>query len=82
MGMTSQVVSVTTAATLLASVDGVAEVVIKNAGAASVFLGGSGVTTATGLELAAGATLTVQVDEELYGIVAAGTADAQVLRRA
>jgi hypothetical protein len=55
---------------------------VKNAGAASIFLGPDDVTTATGYELAAGGELGIDLapGEELYGIVATGTQAAQVLR--
>lgn len=53
-----------------------------NKGAASVFLGGTGVTTTTGFELAAGESVNVDVNqgEKLFGIVATGTQTVHVLR--
>ena len=55
-------VTVTTSATSLmvaSDVDGTygSSITVRNAGAASVFLGGATVTTSTGFELEAGATL-------------------------
>lgn len=49
--------------------------------AVSVFLGGTGVTTSTGVEVKAGESLTVELNrsEELYGIVSSGTVDVEVL---
>lgn len=49
---------------------------IKNIGANPVFIGGSGVTTATGYSLGVGVTLTMQesvTTAAVYGIVAAAT---------
>lgn len=53
-----------------------------NKGAASVFLGGTGVTTSTGFELAAGESVSLDVNqgEQLFGIVGSGTQDVHVLR--
>lgn len=83
MSMTSAQVSVgTTATVLVTGIKGSAELTIKNAGAASVFLGGSGVTTTTGLDLASGATVGLTVHESLYGIVATGTVTVHVLHQA
>lgn len=82
MAMTSAQVSVGTTATALAQVTSPTEVTVKNTdGTAAVFLGGSGVTTSNGLSLAAGATLGLTVDGELFGIVATGTVTCHVLRR-
>lgn len=50
----------------------------------SVFLGASNVTTATGMELKAGESVTVwglRADEDLYAIVAAGTVRVDVLSK-
>lgn len=63
--------------------DGVTVVVQNPSGGASVYLGGSAVsTTAYGNELAAGSTITVTLkrDEVLYGVVATGTVTVNVLR--
>ncbi|MCX4912810.1 hypothetical protein [Streptomyces sp. NBC_00687] len=80
--------SVATAATLLSGADGDSvsgqTVYVTNAGANPIFLGGSGVSTATGYPLAAGVSLpwpvVLGVGEALYGIVAAATESAKVLR--
>lgn len=88
MAVVGAVVAVGTSATLLSGADGDAIVgqcvYVTNAGANPIFLGGSGVTTVTGYSLAAGASLpwAVQlgVGEALYGVVAAATENAKVLR--
>lgn len=59
-------------AVLLAAPNGVMRVRIFNAGANEVYLGPAGVTSATGAQLAANATETFEVDDDLYGICAAG----------
>lgn len=58
-----------------------AALLIRNRGAASVFLGASDVTTATGFELLADESLPVDLNEgeALYGICAAGTVACHVL---
>ncbi|MFF0183551.1 hypothetical protein [Streptomyces sp. NPDC005244] len=88
MAVVGAAVSVATTATLLSGADGdnVAgqSIYVTNAGANPIFLGGSGVTTATGYPVAAGASLpwavALGVGEALYGIVAAATESAKVLR--
>jgi hypothetical protein len=59
-----------------------AAITITNMGAATVFLGPAGVTTATGFPLAAAATtpLVLGSGERVYGVVAAGTVNVGVLR--
>jgi hypothetical protein len=55
---------------------------LKNIGAATVFIGGSGVTTSNGYEIPAGGTYTwspSEPGEALYGIVATGTVVVEVL---
>ncbi|MFJ4828398.1 hypothetical protein ACIP79_00430 [Streptomyces sp. NPDC088747] len=77
-----------TSATLLtaADTDSVSgqSIYVTNAGSNPIFLGGSGVTTGTGYSLAAGASLpwplVLGIGEALYGIVAASTENAKVLR--
>lgn len=74
-------ITVATSATLLSGADGdnIAgqSVYVTNGDAAAIFLGASGVTTATGYSLAAGASLPwpvrLGVGEALYAISAAGT---------
>ena len=81
----SAVISVGTSATQLSPTSGLSGVtgegvVLRNTGAAAVFLGGPDVTTTTGLTLAAGATLTIPVETgALWGIVATGTINVEVL---
>lgn len=59
-------------------------VVVKlpSAATASVFLGGTGVTTTTGFELTAGSSISMDLGqgEQLFGIVATGTQTVHVLR--
>ena len=45
---------------------------IFNAGTNEVYLGAAGVTSSTGAQLAANATETFEVDDDLYGICASG----------
>lgn len=78
-------VDVATAATKLntAGSDSVSgsSLLVRNRGAASVFLGASNVTTAAGFELLADESLPVDLDagEDLYGICAVGTVACHVL---
>ena len=53
----------------------------RNRGAASVFVGGSDVTTTDGYEVEAGDVLSFDLDqgENIYGIVASGTCEMHVL---
>jgi hypothetical protein len=56
--------------------------VVVNAGAQTVYLGGPAVTTANGLPLDAGGSFDLDgigPDDELFGVVAAGTAEVRVL---
>jgi hypothetical protein len=73
-------VSVATSATLITPKDSARRsVVIYNNGSADVFLGGSGVTTATGLVLDPGGSFTDDVSiSAWYGIVASGTVEVRV----
>lgn len=54
---------------------------VRNRGAASIFLGASDVTTATGYEVLADESLPVDIDagEDLYAICASGTVACHVL---
>lgn len=58
------------------------DLVVKNRGANSVFLGGDNVTTSDGFELVAGDAVGIQLSagEGLYGVVAAGTETVHALR--
>lgn len=84
MTLATAQVAVATAATVVIVGDTNANgtVVVGNRGAASVYLGGAGVTTATGFELAAGkdAILGLDPGETLYGIVAAATVAVSAFR--
>ena len=78
-------VSVTTSATRLdssAKTDGMtgSDIALYNAGAVTVYLGKSDVTTANGVPLAAGAywSESLGTDSALYGIVASGTCEVRV----
>jgi hypothetical protein len=55
------------------------EVLFRNAGAVDCYVGNSDVTTATGLLLAAGESLTLAVTCAVYGVTASGTATVHVL---
>ncbi len=80
-------VTVTTTATKLAA-PGVGSGNVKgdtlllfNAGASTVLLGGEDLTTGNGFGgLVAGATVGLDVNEDVYGIVASGTCAVHVLR--
>ena len=86
MSVTTTQVVVTTAATALNTaggrLDDVSGCSIYNAGAQTVFLGGSTVTTGTGVPLVAGATVTFDSapGDILFGIVAATTANVNVMQ--
>lgn len=86
MAVVAAQVTVTTTATQLSGnsdrgAPGIS-VAVRNRGTTSIFLGGPGVTTTTGFELAAGESATCDLagDDELFGICAAGTNRADVLR--
>ena len=75
-------VSVTTASTLIAALRaGRSNITIINLGTTAVFIGVTGVTTATGLLLAGvvGASITIPTSAAIYGIVASGTQSVSVL---
>lgn len=86
MPVSSSRVTVTTAATQLVAVvpsyNRVQSALVRNRAAVSVFIGGPGVTTGTGFELEPGdaATLDMNADDALWGIVATGTAEVAVLK--
>jgi len=54
------------------------EAVLYNNGANTIFVGPTGVTIATGLPVAAGASLTLNGQAALFGIVAAATEEMRV----
>lgn len=68
-------------AVLLAAPNGSMRVRIFNQGTNEVYLGPAGVTSSTGAQLAANATETFEVDDDLWGICAAGeSCTLQILR--
>lgn len=86
MTLTADRVSVATSATLLGTSgnDGI-DLVVRNEGSETVFLGPSGVTTSAGFALKAGESQSFSLGaggaiEDLYGIVATGTEELHVLR--
>ena len=89
MAVRSNIVTVTTSTTaLLTGSDtdsnaGFRDALLKNTGAATVYVGGTDVTTATGFPLAAGEGLALselQPDSMPYGIVAAATCTVAVMQ--
>ena len=74
-------VTVTTDATLLiAARTNRKALIIQNNSAGDIYIGGSGITTSTGLKLAAGATFSDYVTSAAwYGIVASSTANVRVI---
>lgn len=70
-------VTVGTSATLIytAPIANMGRVVVRNPSTVSVYVGPSGVTTATGFEIAAGDALGINLalGDTLYGVVAAAT---------
>lgn len=80
-------VSVANTATLLAAArtgapgTGRVDITIENFGTTDVFLGGSGVTTSTGMKLVGspGAAITIPTTAAVYGIVATSTQTVSVL---
>lgn len=85
MSVLSRAVSVTTTATRLDSTSDsklAASVAFYNIGAQTVYVGGSGVTTASGVPVAASSWspgFDVREDEGLYAIVAATTCEVRVI---
>ena len=87
MAFSGRAVSVATTATRIdtaaedISLDRKSGIAVYNNGAAIVYLGGSGVTTAAGFPLAVGGQVSMDADaaEGLYGIVASGTVEVRVL---
>lgn len=78
-------VSVATTATALFQTDTVAasSILVRNRGAAAVFLGAADVTTANGFQLDPGDSATVEADTHpigLYGICSSGTVSCHVLQ--
>lgn len=81
--MTNAQTSVGTTAVQLSTGDGDGQsIAVKNGGAGSIYVGGAGVTSATGFEIATGVTFTADLapGEDLYGISASGTNAVFILR--
>lgn len=87
MAILSRAVSVATTATRLDSTtdndDSISgsSIIVYNNGASTIYIGGSGVTTATGTPVAASSWspgIDLQSADALYGIVASGTVEARV----
>lgn len=88
MAVSSASVTVSTSATALNQADTDdnpgktgQSILVRNVGANTIYLGGSGVTTVNGYPLGVGSDVAVQLapNETLYGIVAASTESARVL---
>lgn len=80
--LTQFAVTVSPAATALSSLDPTRKfLMIQNNAAATIYLGGAGVTVASGLALPAGGVLTIDqaAAAPWYAIVAAGTADTRII---
>jgi hypothetical protein len=77
----SKVVSVGTTATLLVGKNPSAgrTLLVRNFGAATIYVGAKGVTTTDGFPIDAGGTLMFEAGSALYGIVASSTVNARVL---
>ncbi len=85
MAITSTTVSVGTTAVRLDSSDGpgpTGSTAVRNAGTATVYLGGPNVTTSNGIALDVGQTFTADLapNDALYGIAASGTHDCRVIQ--
>jgi hypothetical protein len=80
----AQVAVSTTAALLSADADGGgASLIVQAPAAATLFVGGAGVTSAAGFPITAGQILSVDLagpNDQLFGILASGTGTAAVLR--
>lgn len=73
--MKSIATTVTTSATLIVSADNKERTVYLHSGTGSVYIGGSNVTSSTGLHLPNGSTLemVIPINETLYGITSSAT---------
>lgn len=85
MSVTSNAVSVTTTATRLDPDAGIGlsgSFAVRNNGTATIYLGGPGVTTSTGLPLDVGQTSTADLAplDALYAVAAAGTHDCRIMQ--
>lgn len=73
--MKSSAITVGTTATLLIAGDNQPRVVYLHSGTGSIYIGGSDVTSATGIHLPNGTTMQINLpfNEPLYGITSAST---------
>ena len=83
MAVQSRTVTVTTTASRIDQEDGGSQgFAVYNNGSATVYLGGSGVTTSNGYPLAAGEHMGADLDfreEAIYAVCASGTVEVRVL---
>lgn len=83
MSIRSEAVTVTTSATTIATgpSDGESDVLIYNDSDATVYLGGSDVTSSNGLPVVSGASagMVLRRTDNLYGITASGSKAVRVL---
>jgi hypothetical protein len=79
--MKTSAVTVSTTATLLIAADDKPRTCYLHSGTGSVYVGGSDVTASTGIHLANGTTIELQVPfkETIYGITSASTQTMRVL---
>jgi hypothetical protein len=80
--VSSAAVNVGTAATLIAASGGTRQsLVVQNLGSTDLYIGGAGVTVATGLKVPMnGGTMVIDKSTAaIYGVVAVGTADVRIL---
>jgi hypothetical protein len=76
----SRAVSVATTATALHDATTQSSILVFNNHSATIYVGGPGVTTSTGIPVAAGTGISFDYKYgEIYGIVAAATADVRIL---
>lgn len=83
MAFASATVATTATALHASDADG-QSLLVSNVGAATVYLGPAGVTTSSGVPLAAGASVSINdlaAGERIYGIVASSTNEVRVLRQ-
>jgi hypothetical protein len=73
--MKSSVITVGTTATLLIAADNQPRVIYLHSGTGSIYVGGSDVTSATGIHLSNGTTMQIDLpfNQTLYGITSAST---------
>jgi hypothetical protein len=78
---TSAQVTITTAASIIASANSYKTIYLHNLGGGAIYLGGSNVTTSNGYKLDNGDKLTLIIGdtEALYGVAASGTHTVAVL---